>query len=46
MQYGPRIRASLIYLKDYALLPLGRAAELMQDLFGVPVSVGSVANIE
>lgn len=46
VQYGPRIRAGLIYLKDYALLPFERGAELMQDLFGVRVSVGTIANID
>jgi transposase len=46
VQYGPRIRASLIYVKDYALLPFHRAMELMQELFGVPMSAGTLANIE
>jgi transposase len=32
MQYGNRIRASLVYLKDYALLPFQRGVEVMQDL--------------
>lgn len=46
VQYGPRIRGALIYLKDYALLPFERAAELMQDLFGVRLSAGTLANVE
>jgi transposase len=46
IQYGTRIRASLIYLKDYALLPFQRSVELMQDLFGVPICAGTLANIE
>ena len=46
VQYGPRIRGTLMYLKDYALLPFERAAELMQDLFGVRLSAGTLANIE
>ena len=46
MQYGNRIRASLVYLKDYALLPFQRGAELMQDLFGVPLCAGTLANID
>jgi transposase len=46
VQYGPRIRASLIYLKDYALLPFQRSVEMMHDLFGVPISAGTLANIE
>jgi transposase len=35
VQYGANLRAYLIYLKDYALLPYGRLGQLMQDLFGV-----------
>jgi transposase len=46
MQYGNRIRASLIYLKDYALLPFQRGVEVMQDLFGVPLCAGTLANVE
>jgi transposase len=46
IQYGSRIRASLIYLKDYALMPFQRGVELMHDLFGVPLSAGTLANIE
>ena len=46
VQYGPRIRGTLIYLKDYALVPFERAAELMQDLFGVRLSAGTLANTE
>ena len=46
VQYGPRIRGSLIYLKDYGLLPFERAAELMQDWFSLRVSVGTIANID
>ena len=46
IQYGTRIRASLIYLKDYALLPFQRSVELMHDLFGVPICTGTLANIE
>jgi len=46
LQYGNRIRASLIYLKDYALLPFQRGVEVMQDLFGVPLCAGTLVNIE
>ena len=46
IQYGNRIRASLIYLKDYALLPFQRGVEVMHDLFAVPLCAGTLANIE
>jgi len=46
VQYGPRIRGTLIYLKDYALVPFERAAEMMEDLFGVRLSAGTLANTD
>jgi transposase len=45
-QYGPRVCSTVIYLKDYALLPYGRLQQLMGDLFGVRVSAGTLAHIE
>jgi transposase len=42
VQYGANLRSYLIYLKDYALLPYGRLRELMQDLFGVRLSAGTL----
>jgi transposase len=46
VQYGSRMRASVIYLKDYALLPFERLQQLMQDLFGVRISAGTLAGAE
>jgi transposase len=46
VQYGPRLRAYAIYLKDYALLPYHRNAQLMEDLFGVHLSSGTLAGME
>ena len=46
VQYGPRIRSYAIYLKDYALLPYMRLKQLMDDLFGVRLSTGTLANME
>ena len=46
VQYGPRLRSFVIYLKDYALLPFERNRQLMEDLFGVHVSPGTLASIE
>ena len=46
VQYGPRILAAAAYLKDYQLLPFGRAAEIMRDLFACgTLSQGTLANI-
>jgi len=45
VQYGPRIKAMAVYLKGYQLLPLERTAELFEDLFGCPLSEGTIDNI-
>jgi len=46
VQYGASLRSYVIYLKDYALVPYQRLRQLMQDLFGVPLSAGTLAGIE
>lgn len=46
VQYGANLRSSLIYLKDYALLPYGRLRELMQDMFGVHLGGGTLFAME
>jgi transposase len=38
VQYGPRFRAALVYLRNYQLLPYNRLAQLCSDLFGAAVS--------
>ena len=45
VQYGPRIKATAVYLKGYQLLPSGRTAELFQDLFSCGLSEGTLDNI-
>ena len=43
-QYGPRVRSTLVYLKDCQLLPSERLTEIMRDLFGCSsFSEGTVA---
>jgi len=42
-QYGPRIRALGLYLVSYQHLPYVRAARLMSDWLGAPVSTGTLA---
>lgn len=42
MQYGPTIGAVAVYLVQQQLLPLARAAEVMADLLGVPMSEGTI----
>jgi transposase len=45
VQYGPGVKARVLYLQQYQLLPYARTAEAMRDLFGCPLSTGTVANI-
>jgi transposase len=35
VQYGAGVKAVGVYLQDYQLLPVARASELLEDLFGV-----------
>ncbi len=44
-QYGARIGAVALYLQHYQLLPEKRLAELMADLFGVPLVGATLARI-
>jgi transposase len=45
VQYGPRVKATAAYLRDYQLLPSQRTCELLLDLYGIKISEGTVANI-
>jgi transposase len=42
-QYGPRVRALGLYLVSYQHLPYARAAAVMSDWLGMPVSTGTLA---
>lgn len=44
-QYGPRLKATAVYLKNYQLLPYERTRELLCDLFSCELSEGTLANI-
>ncbi len=46
VQYGERLKALAVYLKDYQLLPYERQGELFEDLFGHRLSVASLLNAE
>ena len=41
-QYGPRVRAQMVYFNNYQLVPLERTAEIMADLYHQEVSEGAV----
>lgn len=42
VQYGPAIKATLVYLTQYQHVPMKRCTGAMQDLFGVHLSPASV----
>jgi len=45
VQYGANLQAAALYLGGYQLLPYGRLSELFSELFQVPLSEGTLANI-
>src|SRR5439155_9636851 len=47
VQYGSRFQALMVYLNQQQMLPYDRLAQLCQDLFGQPLSAGTlVAAVE
>jgi len=43
VQYGPRFQSLMVYLNQQQLLPYDRLAQLCEDLFGQPMSAGTLA---
>jgi transposase len=41
-QYGPRFESLMVYLNQQQLLPYDRLAQLCEDLFGQPLSAGTL----
>jgi len=44
-QYGPRLKAVAVYLRQYQLLPFKRTCELFHDLFSIDLCDGTLMNI-
>lgn len=42
IQYGARLKALAVYLTQYQLLPMRRSAELIEEIFGAPLSAASI----
>jgi transposase len=42
VQYGPRLKAMMVYLMEAQLLPSERSCQLLSDLLGVQVSEGTL----
>ncbi len=45
-QYGTRVRAFAVYLKNYGFLSYQRTAEALSDLFAISVSAGTLASTD
>lgn len=42
VQYGPRLKAAVVHLTQHHMVPVQRAADLMSDLFELPLSDATV----
>jgi len=42
VQYGERLKAQMVYFHQYHFVPLERTAEVIADLYGQPVSEGTI----
>jgi transposase len=45
VQYGPRLRALAVYLVQQQFLPYARARELLADVVGAPLGVGTLVSL-
>jgi transposase len=45
VQYGHNIRAMIVYLKQYQLLPEARLKQLLMDIFGVRISTATIEQV-
>ena len=45
VQYGPRVKALAVYLSNQQLIPEDRLQQTFEDLFALPISTATLANI-
>jgi len=45
MVYGAGIRAVVVLLSNYACVSMKKISQILKDIFGVPISTGTIANI-
>lgn len=46
VQYGPRLTAQIVYLRNCQFIPEDRLAELLKDLYGIDISTATIAAME
>jgi len=44
LQYGPRLKALAVYLRDYQLLPFARCAQMLTDVFSATLCKATLEN--
>ena len=44
VQYGPRAKGFITYLQNYQMIPYERLSQFFEDIFGAPISEGTVFN--
>lgn len=42
VQYGPHTKALAVYLTQHHMLPVARSAQLLSDLYGLPISAATI----
>lgn len=45
VQYGPTVRGMTVYLSNYQMLPFERMSDFFRHQIGLPISTGSLVNI-
>jgi transposase len=45
VQYGPRLRALAVYLVQQQFVPYARTREMLAEVFGAPLSVGTLVSL-
>lgn len=46
IQYGPRLLASILYLRNYQLIPYERTCDLVEDVYGIRISSATIKRAE